>query len=1316
MNADTGNIGLFGNVSGTVKNLRIVNATVSSYTATIVGGSLTGKLENIYVQGSIIKDGMGETINLSNFGAGLLAGRIEAGAKINNVIVELSEIADNLRLATAFGKLHGGYASEDSFTNCYAVGADGCSYMPYDQGWVKQSFTTGGSNKNFDSMWLLWEDAKAASLAEALGLSQPPMETVVDVTYYLNDAQQADLVIPNTGIEQSNVKVSFVALNGSQITVDATCMNGSLSVPLAAMQAVQEQLATGEQMLQIALDNNNTLTVKGVKFVWVLNTVAEWNAMVSHMTLTKADTYTGYLALGADLDMSGVVIGQGFTANKSIFNGVFDGRNHSITNVVANKGNIGLFTGLGSEGVIRNLKVVDATVSSYTGVLVGGGVDGTIENVYIKGAITADAMSANSNLANFGAGLLAGRINSGARINNVIVELTSIADGLRLATGFGKLHGGSSSTASFTNCYAVNSAGCAYMPYNQGWVKQDLPEINGNKNFSTIAELLENDAAKALMDQLGGFSCEEIGHIYNDAWNSDVTGHYHVCVVSGCGAMGEIESHSFGDWVDTPVTETANGTQYRLCTVCQYREERETPIEHTHNLVYVAEKEATCTDNGNIEHWYCGECQGYFADAEGKNATTQAEITVEQLAHTFNHLVATSAYLKSAPTESARAEYYKSCSCGLASTADIFYGNKAAKVDVNNGEPLVIEHDVFASSGDATVTIGTTNLTASFANGKLTVADSVLKAASKLPTGAMDIVVTYGDASTTIEGIELVWVINNASELLKMKDHLSANGTTYTGMLALGADIDLANVSIKNSGLLNTTFAGVFDGRLYELANLNANTGNIGLFSNVSGTVKNLRVVNVTVSSYTAAIVGGGLSGTLENIYVQGSITADGMAATSNLSNFGSGLLVGRIQAGAKINNCIVEFTSIADGLRLATAYGKLHGGTASESSFTNCYAVNADGCTYMPYNQGWVKQSFTVGRSNKNFATMTDLLADDEAAALMTALEREVSDEEDLAIEMGSPYDMNVTGGDLVITNAGLTGTLESVTVKDMEITLDGATLANGVLTVPATAFRMDTMPSGRLTLTVTTNTKTVEVSGNFIWVINNASELLKMKNHLIVDGTIYTGSLALGANIDLTGVTIKNSGLTNTTFDGEFDGRLYTLSNLRANTGNVGLFANVSGIVKNLIVTDATVSSYTAAVVGGSLTGKLENIYVKGSITADGMAATSNLANFGSGLLVGRIQSDAEISSCIVEITSIADGLRLATAFGKLHGATATESVFANCYAVNAGGCTYMPYNQGWVKQSFITGGTNKNFADISVLLSDSVASKLAELLGLC
>lgn len=50
-----------------------------------------------------------------------------------------------------------------------------------------------------------------------------------------------------------------------------------------------------------------------------------------------------------------------------------------------------------------------------------------------------------------------------------------------------------------------------------------------------------------------------------------------------------------------------------------YTDTKIVPIAAAHKPVYVAAGTASCTENGNVEHWYCSECGKYFADEECKN-------------------------------------------------------------------------------------------------------------------------------------------------------------------------------------------------------------------------------------------------------------------------------------------------------------------------------------------------------------------------------------------------------------------------------------------------------------------------------------------------------------------------------------------------------------------------------------------------------------------------------------------------------------------------------------------------------------------------
>lgn len=54
-----------------------------------------------------------------------------------------------------------------------------------------------------------------------------------------------------------------------------------------------------------------------------------------------------------------------------------------------------------------------------------------------------------------------------------------------------------------------------------------------------------------------------------------------------------------------------------------------------HELIHVAEKSATCTENGNEEYWTCKNCGKCFSDAEGKTEIELDYIQIPATGHNF---------------------------------------------------------------------------------------------------------------------------------------------------------------------------------------------------------------------------------------------------------------------------------------------------------------------------------------------------------------------------------------------------------------------------------------------------------------------------------------------------------------------------------------------------------------------------------------------------------------------------------------------------------------------------------------------------------
>lgn len=55
---------------------------------------------------------------------------------------------------------------------------------------------------------------------------------------------------------------------------------------------------------------------------------------------------------------------------------------------------------------------------------------------------------------------------------------------------------------------------------------------------------------------------------------------------------------------------------------------------HNHSLTHIEAKDATCTDNGNIEYWHCQSCDKYYSDSQGLNNISSDDTVIKAKGHT----------------------------------------------------------------------------------------------------------------------------------------------------------------------------------------------------------------------------------------------------------------------------------------------------------------------------------------------------------------------------------------------------------------------------------------------------------------------------------------------------------------------------------------------------------------------------------------------------------------------------------------------------------------------------------------------------------
>ena len=190
---------------------------------------------------------------------------------------------------------------------------------------------------------------------------------------------------------------------------------------------------------------------------------------------------------------------------------------------------------------------------------------------------------------------------------------------------------------------------------------------------------------------------------------------------------------------------------------------------------------------------------------------------------------------------------------------------------------------------------------------------------------------TMPDASTRIIVVQPS-IISNAAELKAFAESVN-RGYTYAGQtVVLTADIDLNGVKWTPIGTVDSypsvTFAGTFDGNNHTISNLKTsdfttNHATAGFFGSITGTVKNLTLTNVKITSshYAGGIVGysSANGAVIENCHVNGGTITSTPEYTGTTDDSTNGYdngdkvggIIGYMVAGDKVENCSVSNVTI---------------------------------------------------------------------------------------------------------------------------------------------------------------------------------------------------------------------------------------------------------------------------------------------------------------------------------------------------------------------------------------------------------------------
>ena len=361
-----------------------------------------------------------------------------------------------------------------------------------------------------------------------------------------------------------------------------------------------------------------------------------------------------------------------FTVDTTLYyTGTFDGQGHAIKGMYVSINDassiedqvcLGLFS-TAKNAVIRNVTVT-GYVSGYAGNLggiVGYLAGGTIENC--ANYCTVTDTSAAYEVPSYVGGI-AGAVNCSAAIRDCYNtgKLTE-----HVFVRYHKTGGivGYIGSSAVSNCYNVGKvAGKGWyngeiIGFIAGEDEEETPStINNCYYLNTTNEAVGNDADT--VTNTGPKTAVQFGNgtvlalLINGRADSAHPWNSQCKYLAAAGRTlpvfktqtGDAHTHDWSAW-----TSNGDGTHSRRCTCnaaetvncsggtatctakakcadCGAEYGDTNPDHHGDKLKHVVAKDATTSEEGNIEYWYCEACEKYFSDADAKNGITQAQTVI----------------------------------------------------------------------------------------------------------------------------------------------------------------------------------------------------------------------------------------------------------------------------------------------------------------------------------------------------------------------------------------------------------------------------------------------------------------------------------------------------------------------------------------------------------------------------------------------------------------------------------------------------------------------------------------------------------------
>ncbi|WP_242478459.1 YDG domain-containing protein [Rubrivivax gelatinosus] len=579
-------------------------------------------------------------------------------------------------------------------------------------------------------------------------------------------------------------------------------------------------------------------------------------------------------------------------------------------------------------------------------------------------------------------------------------------------------------------------------------------------------------------------------------------------------------------------------------------------------------------------------------------------------------------------------------------------------------------------------------------------------------------------APITLSGANASLSINGSSYTLihSMAQLDAIDSTGPSGKYALAEDLDASGTTYSES-VVSGTFSGTFAGLGHTVSNptiVAPTTGDVGLFSINSGTIRDLGVVGGSVSgaSRVGALVGSSTgSGKLTHVFASSAVQGNGAATaigglvgalqeSSSLSDaYATGNVSGKLNVGGLVGASQNATLSRVYATGAVTALSESAGGLIGyirASTISNAYATGqvtassrAGGLIGNSYS-GTVSNSYwdssTTGKTqaygSRNSASFTNVSAVTSSSAYSHA-----------SYSSLGTWTQTVTGSD-ADTSSGVWVATDGSGTKQW-VMIEGSTrpfLYSEYSTSISNAHQLQLMAVNLgASYTLSRNIDASETNGrnaSGMWTTLGFSPVGK-------ENAIFSGSLD-GNNHTVTGLTIHriDSSNSNYLFTGLFGKSSGSISNIGLLGGSIAggwavgaLVGWNEGSVSNAYATSdvSGVVNYVGGLVGGnSRPGSISNSF-----------ATGNVSGSGVGGLVGGSDGSISNSYATGNVTGSGDyaGGLVGDNEGSLSNAYATGSVSGSGDYV--GGLVGTNTSTGSITNAYATGSVTGAGAHVGALL---------------